>query len=161
MWWDKHTAYVFTILGQALTGMGCPFISCVPTKISQNWFGDSERGLATLVLGMANPLGLVLGQTLTPFLVQSPVEIPLLNLIWFLPSLPGFFLTVFGVRSSLPPTPPSSSAASAVCAKRHNFITTISKLLRNFPFLIVFLFLGGAMGYISALQTKLEQVKRK
>ena len=158
VWWDKHTAYVLTVFGQALTGMGCPFISCVPTKISQNWFGDSERGMATLILGMSNPLGLVLGQTLTPFLVQSPAAIPMLNLVWFLPSLPGFLLTICGVRSSLPPTPPSSSAASAVCAKKRNFVATIWKLTRNFPFLIIFLFLGGAMGYISTLQTKLEQV---
>ena len=114
--------------------------------------------MATLILGMSNPLGLVLGQTLTPFLVQSPAAIPMLNLVWFLPSLPGFFLTICGVRSSLPPTPPSSSAASAVFAKKRNFVATIWKLTRNFPFLIIFLFLGGAMGYISTLQTKLEQV---
>ena len=34
-WWSTHTAFVLTVLGQALTGMGCPFISCVPTKVSQ------------------------------------------------------------------------------------------------------------------------------
>jgi hypothetical protein len=127
-------------------------------QVSQNWFGESERTMATLILGMSNPLGLVLGQCLTPLLVTSPADIPLLNLVWFLPALPGFFLTLCGVRSSLPPTPPSPSAASAILAKRRPFMGTISKLFRNGAFWIIFLFLGGAMGYISTLQTKLEQV---
>ena len=33
------------------------------------------------------------------------------------------------------------------------------KLVKNKAFLVIFLFLGGAMGYISTLQTKLEQVR--
>ncbi len=128
-------------------------------QVSQNWFGESERTLATLILGMSNPLGLVLGQSLTPLLVTRPDDIPFLNLVWFLPALPGFFLTVCGVHSSLPPTPPSPSAASAVESKRRPFLGTIAKLCRNRAFWIIFMFLGGAMGYISTLQTKLEQVR--
>ena len=31
--WDRNTAYTLTLAGQALTGIGCPFISCVPTKV--------------------------------------------------------------------------------------------------------------------------------
>ena len=158
LWWSHHTAFVLTVLGQALTGMGCPFISCVPTKVSQNWFGESERTMATLILGMSNPLGLVLGQLITPQIITQPSQLPLLNLIWFLPALPGFLLTVFGVKSSLPPTPPSPSAAAAKTVKRKPFLGTIMQLVTNVPFLIIFMFLGGAMGYISTLQTKLEQM---
>ena len=77
------------------------------SQVSQNWFSQEERGLATLLLAMSNPLGLVLGQLVTPIMVSSPSQLPLLNLVWFLPALPGFFLTVCGVRSSLPPSPPS------------------------------------------------------
>ena len=157
-WWSTRTAFIFTVLGQALTGMGCPFISCVPTKVSQNWFGEGERTMATLILGMSNPLGLVLGQLVTPLVITQPSQLPLLNLIWFLPAIPGFLLTVIGVKTSLPPTPPSPSAAASKTTSRRPFITTILQLARNVPFLIIFLFLGGAMGYISTLQTKLEQI---
>ena len=59
---DSDTKYYMALVGQALTGVACPFISCVPTKISQHWFGDTQRTIATIVLGMANPLGIVLGQ---------------------------------------------------------------------------------------------------
>ena len=158
LWWSRHTAFLLTVLGQALTGLGCPFISCLPTKVSQNWFSEGERTIATLVLGMSNPLGLVLGQLLTPLLVSRPEQFPLLNLVWFLPAIPGFLLTVLGVRSSLPPSPPSPSAASARTVRRPPFLATIRQLATNKPFIIIFFFLGGAMGYISTLQTKLEQM---
>ena len=158
LWWSKRTAFLLTVFGQALTGMGCPFISCVPTKVSQNWFSERERTVATLILGMSNPLGLVLGQLLTPLLVSQPSQFPLLNLVWFLPAVPGFLLTVLGVRSSLPPTPPSPSAALASTVRRPPFLGTIRQLATNKPFIIIFFFLGGAMGYISTLQTKLEQM---
>eukprot|EP00090_Calanus_glacialis_P012651 TRINITY_DN21256_c0_g1_i4.p1 TRINITY_DN21256_c0_g1~~TRINITY_DN21256_c0_g1_i4.p1 ORF type:complete len:512 (-),score=133.86 TRINITY_DN21256_c0_g1_i4:86-1621(-) len=157
-WWSTSFAFKLTVVGQALTGMGCPFISCVPTKVSQNWFGEKERTLATLILGMSNPLGLVLGQLITPLMISNPTQVPLLNLVWFLPAIPGFLLTVGGVRTSLPPTPPSPSAATAKSAKRRPFLGTIMKLVKNKAFLVIFLFLGGAMGYISTLQTKLEQI---
>ena len=39
--------------------------------------------------------------------VWLPGQVPLLNLAWFLPSLPGLLLTVVGVTHSLPPSPPS------------------------------------------------------
>jgi len=156
-WWDKRTSFTLTVLGQALTGMACPFISCVPTKVSQNWFGESERSLATLVLAMSNPLGIVLGQSITPLFVTDSSTVPLLNLIWFLPALLGFLLTMVGVQSSLPPTPPSHSATTSLAGVKKPFLTTIRKLVNNKPYIIIFLFLGGAMGYISAIQTKLEQ----
>ena len=107
---------------------------------------------------MSNPLGLVLGQLMTPLMVPSPGQIPILNLAWFMPAIPGFLLTVIGVNSSLPPTPPSPSAASAKTTQKRPFLGTIMKLVKNKAFLVIFLFLGGAMGYISTLQTKLEQV---
>jgi hypothetical protein len=53
-----------------MSGVGSPFIACVPTKISQNWFKDDQRIIATTILGLSNPVGLVFGQLLTPIFVQ-------------------------------------------------------------------------------------------
>ena len=50
------------------------------------------------------------------------------------------------------------TVSSAKSAQRRPFLETLRLLATNLPFLIIFLFLGGAMGYISTLQTKLEQV---
>ena len=123
--------YWMALLGQALSGFGSPFISCVPTKVvyvyqlyavhirihaclsaqvSQNWFNEHQRLVATTVLGLSNPLGLVLGQAITPMLVPNPGRIPLMNIVWFVPALLGSILTFFSVNRSFPPTPPSRKA---------------------------------------------------
>ena len=56
----NDTKFYLALIGQALTGIACPFISCVPTKISQHWFNDEQRAIATILLGMSNPLGIVM-----------------------------------------------------------------------------------------------------
>ena len=61
--------YWLSLVGQALTGMGSPFIACVPTKISHHWFQEQQRIVATTILSLANPVGIDLGQAVTPLFV--------------------------------------------------------------------------------------------
>ncbi|XP_040578384.1 solute carrier family 49 member A3 [Lepeophtheirus salmonis] len=149
--------FYLALVGQILTGIACPFISCVPTKISQHWFGDNERTIATILLGMSNPLGIVLGQGLTPQIAPSPEKIPRMNILWFIPAAIGSIITIIKVKKSYPPSPPSHSAEMQV-KEKVNYLICIKKLMTNFPFIIIFLFLGAAMGYISTLSTKIEQL---
>ena len=53
---------MLVFVGQALTGIGNPMAVSVPTKVSQNWFRESQRTFATICLAMSLPLGIVLGQ---------------------------------------------------------------------------------------------------
>ena len=71
--------------------------------------------VATTVLGLSNPLGLVLGQALTPILVPTSGDIPLMNIVWFVPAFIGSILTFFGVSRPIPPTPPSRGDLSVNC----------------------------------------------
>lgn len=89
--------FYLALVGQALTGVACPFISCVPTKVSQHWFSDEQRTVATIVLGMSNPMGIVLGQGITPLLVKAPEQVPLMNIVWFIPAGLGAILTMWKV----------------------------------------------------------------
>ena len=58
---SSDSKFNLALVGQALTGIACPFISCVPTKISQHWFNDEQRALATILLGKNKSIiGLVL-----------------------------------------------------------------------------------------------------
>ena len=58
---SSDSMFNLALVGQALTGIACPFISCVPTKISQHWFNDEQRALATILLGKKKSIiGLVL-----------------------------------------------------------------------------------------------------
>merc|ERR1711973_900377 len=90
--------------------MGNPFAVSLPTKVSQNWFGESERGLATGVLAMSLPLGIVMGQGCTPIFVTQGEDVPLMNIIWFIPALLTQLMVFFVVTSSNPPSPPSQSS---------------------------------------------------
>jgi len=54
---DLKTQYYLSLVGQALTGMGNPFAVSLPTKVSQNWFGEKEREIATGILAMSLPIG--------------------------------------------------------------------------------------------------------
>ena len=99
-----------SVLGQALTGMGNPLAVSIPTKVSQNWFPESERTLATGVLAMSLPLGIVFGQGCSPLFVKSAQDIPTLNIVGFIPAAITLLLCLIFVKTSLPPSPPSKSA---------------------------------------------------
>ena len=62
--------YWLTLCGQALTGIGAPFVACLPTKISHIWFNENERPLATAILGLSTPVGSILGSGVTPLFVK-------------------------------------------------------------------------------------------
>ena len=108
-YFTKSNQYWMAVIGQGITGVACPFISGVPTKISQHWFPDRQRTMATSLLGMSYPLGIVLGQGVTPALVQHPSSIPYMNIAFFVPALIGTVMGILLVKTNLPPTPPSAS----------------------------------------------------
>ena len=65
---------------------------------------DARRVISTspiidlfLLLGMSNPIGIVMGQFCTPFIVQKPEHVPLMNIIWFIPAGLGALLTIWKV----------------------------------------------------------------
>ena len=157
---SSDAQFYLAVIGQALTGIACPFISCVPTKISQHWFCDKQRAVATILIGMANPLGIVLGQGVTPLMVRAPEDVPLMNVVWFIPAGIGAVLTLWKVRREHPPTPPSPSAALAQKkgAETKSYIPNVKALVKNKAFVVLVLFVGGAMGYISCISTKIEQI---
>ena len=45
-------------------------------------FNDQQRDIATILLGMSNPMGIVMGQLFTPLIVQNESDVPLMNIIW-------------------------------------------------------------------------------
>ena len=91
------TRYQLALIGQALTGVACPFIACVPTKISQHWFADEQRTIATALLGLSGSTGCIFGLFLTPQFVNVPNDITIMNSVWFVPAALGSLLTMWKV----------------------------------------------------------------
>ena len=73
-------------------------------------FSEGQRTFATIVLAMSLPLGIVLGQGVTPLFVHEPKDIKMMNIIWFIPAALTQIMFLFTVRTSKPPTPPNKSA---------------------------------------------------
>ena len=42
-------------------GIATPFITCIPTEVSEHWFAGRQRTVITAVLGMGDCFGLILG----------------------------------------------------------------------------------------------------
>lgn len=155
------TQFWLSVFAQALTGMGNPLAVSLPTKVSQNWFPESERTLATGILAMSLPLGIVFGQGLSPLFVKGPDDIPILNIVGFIPATVTLLLCLFFVRTSLPPTPPSKSAEIEGRMERKTFreyLANMKAVMTNRSFLILFATIGGAVGFFNAFLTQLSQL---
>ena len=112
--------YYMVLIGQAFTGAAAPFITCLPTKVSQHWFGPNyERTLATTIMAMAPALGLIFGHGITPLFVKTKQDVFKLNICWFIPATLGSLIALFKIRKSHPDVPPSRSAF--LQRQRYNF----------------------------------------
>ena len=49
------------------SGIATPFITCIPTEVSEHWFAGRQRTLITAVLGMGDCFGLILGSNKTKY----------------------------------------------------------------------------------------------
>jgi len=159
---DLKTQYYLSLVGQALTGMGNPFAVSLPTKVSQNWFGEKEREIATGILAMSLPIGIVFGQGCSPIFVTEGSDVPVMNIIWLIPALITQLMVIFFVTTSLPPSPPSNSSRLALENEKSSsfkeYLIIMRSMFMNVPYLIIFLILGGAVGFFNAFSTQLSQL---
>jgi len=156
-----NVQFILSVTGQALAGMGNPLAVSVPTKVSQNWFPESERLLATGVLAMSLPLGIVLGQLGSPLIVKCGEDVPLMNILWLIPAAITMVLCVFTITSSAPPSPPSKSAEMAGQEERKSFrqyLSNMAAVFTNGPYMVLFVAIGGAVGFFNAFSTQLSQL---
>jgi len=160
---DLRTQYYLSLVGQALTGMGSPFAVSLPTKVSQNWFSEKERGFVTGALAMSLPIGIVLGQGCTPFIAPEADDIPLMNIIWFIPALITQVLVMVSVTTSEPNTPPTQS--SMLAREGHTRSRSLKEFLRlmksaftNVEYMLLFLITGGSVGFYNCISTQLSQM---
>ena len=111
---SEDLQFIFCMVAQTLIGIGNPICVSMPTKVSQNWFAESEIQLATGILAMGLPIGITCGYGITAAFVQNGDDIPTMNVVWFIPAVITMGITMFAVRTSMPPTPPSRSAAESL-----------------------------------------------
>ena len=82
--------------------------------MTRDYISSPFRLLATGLLSLSMPLGMVLGQDITPAIVSTSEDIPLMNIVWFIPAIITFVFNILSVTRDCPPSPPSRSAELAV-----------------------------------------------
>jgi hypothetical protein len=71
--------------------------------------------MATTILAMSSPVGVMLASAITPLIVkEDPNNIPFQNWLYSIPSSITMVMFILFVRTSVPPTPPSKSAGENV-----------------------------------------------
>jgi len=161
---SSDVRYYLVLIGQAFTGAAAPFITCLPTKVSQHWFGPNyERTLATTVMAMAPALGLIFGHGITPLFVKEKEDVYLLNICWFIPATLGSLIALIKIHKSHPDVPPSRSAMlqrqrSLRGKSFKKWFSDIKMVLFNPMAVLLLLFYATASGYSAMIATKLEQL---
>ncbi|XP_057706394.1 solute carrier family 49 member A3 isoform X2 [Corythoichthys intestinalis] len=107
---DFKIPYELVMAGQTLAALAQPLIIFTPTKMAALWFPDHQRATANMMGSMANPLGLLVANVVSPAIADKASQIPRLLLAYAVPACFICFLATVGIRSSAPPTPPSASA---------------------------------------------------
>lgn len=99
------------ICGQAIAAVAYPFIMFLPTKVAAAWFPDNQRGLATTIGVMSNPLGVLLANLISPQIATDPSHVIRVNIMTALPSLIACVLATVVITRSEPKHPPTISAS--------------------------------------------------
>lgn len=138
--------------GQILIGLAQPFVLSAPTRYSDLWFSPNGRVSATALASLANPFGGALGQLINPFLAPNPGSIPNMTLyvalISSVATIPSLFIP------SRPPTPSSPSSMHP----RPSIRQTLSLLLSNTTFYLLFLSFATYVGLFNSISSLLTQI---
>ncbi|GCB78725.1 hypothetical protein scyTo_0020141, partial [Scyliorhinus torazame] len=110
-----HESWKFPLLmvGQTLGAFAQPLVLFSPTKLAATWFPEQQRATANMISSMANPLGILFANILSPLLVKKPSSMPVLLGVYAVPAAIACFLTMVAIRHKVPPTPPSAGAANS------------------------------------------------
>uniref|UniRef100_UPI00398F38AD solute carrier family 49 member A3 isoform X2 n=1 Tax=Pristiophorus japonicus TaxID=55135 RepID=UPI00398F38AD len=68
------------MVGQTLGALAQPLVLFAPTKLAALWFPEQQRATANMISSMANPLGILFANILSPLLVKRPSAMPMLLL---------------------------------------------------------------------------------
>ncbi|CAH1258649.1 MFSD7 [Branchiostoma lanceolatum] len=150
----ESARFPVAITGQTLTALAQPFILEAPAKLAQLWFAENQRATANMIGSMSNPIGLLLANVISPAIVKSKADFLKVLGVYCAPAGVGVLLATFGVCSSVPPSPPTASAA----ATSETFWQGIKKIVKNLQYWILFTIFGVGLGLFNTLATILEQV---
>ncbi|KAI0211863.1 Solute carrier family 49 member A3 [Lamellibrachia satsuma] len=152
---DHRFALVLT--GQAMAACAQPFMLFAPTKVAAVWFKDTWRATANMIASIANPVGILLANLISPAVVgdsSHPADLLLLMVIYTIPAAVVVIMATFGVCSSVPPTPPTASAAEI----SQPFFRGLKMIACSRSYWILAVCFGAGLALFTTLSTLLQQI---
>uniref|UniRef100_A0A915ENI8 Major facilitator superfamily (MFS) profile domain-containing protein n=1 Tax=Ditylenchus dipsaci TaxID=166011 RepID=A0A915ENI8_9BILA len=146
--------FMVGITGQGIAALAYPFIMFLPTKVAAAWFPDNQRGIATTIGVMANPLGVLLANLVSPNVVNDPSHVIYLNAITALPAIIVCILAILIVNRSEPKLPPTISASQP----HFEFLKGLQVCFTSREYILLLVVLGGGIGMFNCLYTIMQQL---
>ncbi|XP_053778765.1 solute carrier family 49 member A3 isoform X2 [Desmodus rotundus] len=147
--------FAFLMGGQSLCALAQTLVIFSPAKLAALWFPEHQRATANMIGTMANPLGVLVANVLSPALAKEEGGIPTMLGIYIIPAGLACLLATACLWESVPPTPPSAGAAQSTSEK---FLDGLKLLLRNKAYIILAVCFGGGVGIFSSFSVLLQQV---
>ncbi|MBN1813445.1 MAG: MFS transporter [Anaerolineae bacterium] len=144
--------YTLVLVSQIGIAIGQPFILNAVTKVAARWFPIQERATASGLGSLAMYLGIVVGMTLTPYLVlQSSID-SMLVAYGIVSALAA--LVFIGAAKERPPTPPCLPGQE----ERSLVFDGLKQTLRKKDFVLLMIVFFGGLGTFNGVTTWIEDI---
>ncbi len=146
------TDYMLMLIFSIGIAIGQPFIMNSITKLSGNWFPETERTSATGFGTISMFIGILLGMLLTPFLIVGNDLSPMLLIYGILSLVVGALFIAF--VKSRPPTPPSIKPYN----EKVLMFEGVKKLFKDKSFLILVITFFLGLGIFNMITTYIQVI---
>lgn len=140
--------------GTSLAAIAYPWIMFTPPKVSSVWFPSNQRALATTIGIMANPLGVMLANIISPAVVSVPEDVKTTIFIGGVPAVLGMLITFIFVHKNAPLLPPSVTSIK----KEMPYLKGMKEAFTNVQYLVIIFILGGGIGMFNTLYIKINDL---
>ncbi|OSD03709.1 MFS general substrate transporter [Trametes coccinea BRFM310] len=147
-------SYALILIGQLISGSAVPIFQIVIPSYSQKWFDLKGRTTATMIMGVANPVGNALGQLIPPLVGSTRQSLLVMAIIFTVISPVVFFI------GNAPPTPPTyagtqehqsmASLLQAMAGRTSRDEYTYMTMRQRIDFAIMTVVFGVIVGVINA-----------
>jgi MFS family permease len=144
-------SFELVLIFQIFLAIGQPFLLNSVTKLSANWFPESERTTATGIALISSFLGNAIGLFLTPFLAL--ISFQSINIVYGILALASGILFIVFAKNK-PPTPPSSE----IRTEKVFMVEGLRQLFKNKDFLILFAVFLVGLGVFNTVLTFIEGI---
>lgn len=144
--------YLLLLIFQIGIAIGQPFVLNSITRLSANWFPESERTLATGLSMISQFIGIMLGILITPFIFEAFNILIMLLIYGILAVISGALFVIFAKNK--PPTPPSTE----ISEKKVIMGTGLRQLFLNKHFIILFITFFFGLGIFNFVTSYIELI---